>query len=406
MIGMSLDHAAVRARFPALQSGFAYLENAGGSQVPDVVADAIRDYMLTDYVQLGAGYPQSDRATARVEEAHAFMAEFVNAGGAGRVVIGPSTTALINLIAAAYGQIWSEGDEVVVAESNHEANVGAWVRLESKGIKVRWWPVDRESFRCEPDALATLLGPRTKLVALPHVSNLIGQIEDVKRVCELAHAVGAKVCSDGVAYAPHRSIDVQDLGVDWYVFSAYKVYGPHMAALYGRTEAFGELTGPNHWFVPNDDPYKWELGGVSHEACAGLLAMRSYLGFLAGGGYAGRSTIETAFGVMAQLEHPTEARLRGWLSDRGDLTLTGPKAAGQDTVGTVSFVHKTLGSDAIAEAVNRSGMGIRNGHMYAVRLLEGLGIASDPGVVRVSLVHYNTVDEIDRLIRKFENLFN
>jgi cysteine desulfurase family protein (TIGR01976 family) len=402
---MSVDHRLVRAQFPALAGSFAYLENAGGAQVPGVVAEAIREYMLTAYVQLGAGYPQSDAATQTVDEAHRFMGELFNAGDSGRAVIGPSTTALINLLAAAYGQIWSPGDEIVIATSNHEANIGAWARLESRGLEIRWWPVDRDTFRCEPATLEGLLSDRTRMVTLPHVSNLVGQVEDVRRVCEAAHAVGARVCADGVAFAPHRAIDVQSLGVDWYVFSAYKVYGPHVAALFGTREAFSELPGPNHWFVPNDDPYKWELGGVPHEACAGLVALRGYLAFLAGGAYEGRTTVETAFGRMVELESPQEARLRGWLSDRSDLRIIGPRRAGPDSVGTVSFVHRDLPSDSVAAAVNRSGMGIRSGHMYAVRLLEGLGIAPEPGVVRVSLVHYNTAEEVEDLLGVLERTF-
>lgn len=393
-----LDHRIVRSWFPALGSDFAYLENAGGSQVPQVVLDAICGHMTRSFVQLGAGYPQSDVATQTVAQAHSFMAEFVNAGDTGTVVLGPSTTALINLIAAAYGQIWSPGGEVVIAESNHEANIGAWQRLESKGIVVKWWKVDPETFRCEPSDLEGLLSARTKLVAVPHVSNLIGQIEDLQTVSMLAHRVGAKVCADGVAFAPHRLIDVQSLDVDWYLFSAYKVYGPHIAVMFGRSDAIGELTGPNHWFVPKDDPYKWELGGVPHELCAGLLALREYFGLVAEETYQGRATLVRAFERMVRLEEPSERRLRGWLSGKSQVRIVGPSRSTAKSVGTVSFVHTECASDKIAQAVNRSSIGVRNGHMYAVRLLKALGIEPDPGVVRVSSVHYNTADEIDRLI--------
>jgi cysteine desulfurase family protein (TIGR01976 family) len=325
------------------------------------------------------------------------MAEFMNVGETGSVVLGPSTTALINLVAAAYSQVWAPGDEVIIAETNHEANVGAWNRLSNQGIEVKWWKVHPDSHRCESDDLKGLLTERTKMVTMPHVSNLVGQIEDVEAVCRITHAAGARVFVDGVAFAPHRTIDVQQLDVDWYVFSTYKVYGPHMAAMYGRADAIGALTGPNHWFVPKEDPYKWELGGVSHEACAGLLGLKSYFGFLAQEPYAGRPTVVKAFERMMALEEPVDRKLREWLSGT-HVKIVGPSAPGQTTVGTVSFVDPDRRSDDIARQVNQASIGIRNGHMYAVRLLEGLGIPPDPGVVRVSAVHYNTTDEIGRLI--------
>jgi cysteine desulfurase family protein (TIGR01976 family) len=397
--------AEIREKFPALTSAFAYMENAGGSQVPAAVADAVREYMLTNYVQLGAGYEQSNIATETVENAHRFMREFVSAPSDGRLVLGPSTTALIQLVANACSRAWREGDEVVIAATNHEANIGGWLRLQERGIVVKWWPVDQETFRSEPTALEELITARTRLVALPHISNLVGQIEDVAEVVRISHAAGALVCADGVAFAPHRAVDVQQLGVDWYVFSAYKVYGPHMAVLYGQSSAFDELEGPNHSFIPNHDAYKWELGGVSHESCAGLLALESYFGFLAEEEYGGRVTIEKAFAAIEKLERPPESRLREWLASRSDLTIVGPVESSEQTVPTVSFVHSRLPSDHIAQYVNRSDMGIRSGHMYAVRLLEGLGIAPEPGVVRVSLVHYNTIVEVEKLIDKLEACF-
>ncbi len=397
----------VRAWFPALQSGFAYLENAGGSQVPVCVAEAIARHMVTEYVQLGAGYPQADAATSMVNEAHRFMAEFVNAGDAGHIVIGPSTTALINLIAGAYGDIWTEGDEIVIAQANHEANAGAWERLQRRGAKIKIWLIDRETFLCELNSLEELLTERTRLVALPHVSNLVGMVQDVKAVCQMAHQVGAKVCADGVAYAPHRAIDVRELGVDWYVFSSYKVFGPHLAVLYGKRKSFEELTGPNHGFIPKDAlPSKWELGGVSHEACAGLLALKPYLEFLASEPYGGHSTVQKAYETIHSLEAPLEAALRDGLRALPGVRLIGPQEASDDSEGTVSFLHDSVPADQIAAAVNRRGIGIRSGHMYAVRLLQGLGIPEEPGVVRVSLVHYNTMEEIERVLEAVESVLS
>jgi cysteine desulfurase family protein (TIGR01976 family) len=390
---------AVRSWFPSLSSGFAFLENAGGSQVPAVVADAIREYMLSNYVQLGAGYPLSDRATEVVRQAHEFIEIFMNARPAGRVVLGPSMTALSTILAQAYAEKMKPGDEVILAQTNHEANAGPWARLERRGIVVKIWRIDPETFSCPLESLKKLLTERTRIVTLPHVSNLLGQITPVEAVVKMAHEAGARVVADGVAYAPHRAIDVEALGVDYYLYSTYKVHGPHMGAMFGRLEAFAEIEGPNHYFIAKDDiPYKFELGGVSHEGCAGLLALRPYLQFLAGANHCDRKTVERAFAVMGKLEEPLTARLLEYLASKPGVRIIGSPRADDERVGTVSFVHERLSSSDIAAAVNREGIGIRYGHMYAIRLCEGLGIDPAAGVVRVSLLHYNTEEEIERLI--------
>jgi cysteine desulfurase family protein (TIGR01976 family) len=393
----------VRSWFPSLASGFAYLENAGGSQVPGAVADAIREYMLSSYVQLGAGYPQSDRATALVHEAHGFIELFMNAGSAGKVALAGSMTALSTILANAYGDIMSPGDEVIIAQTNHEANAGPWARLSRRGVTVKVWRVDPASFQCPLEDLAKLLSPRTRIVTLPHVSNLLGEIMPVAAATALAHQAGARVVADGVAFAPHRAIDVQALGVDYYLYSTYKVFGPHLGAMFGRLDAFAEIEGPNHFFIARDDiPYKFELGGVPHEACAGLLALRPYLQLLGGAEQCDRATIERAFAAMTALEQPLVERLLAYLRSRPDVKIIGSPEASDNRVGTISFLHDRIPSPQIAAAVNREHIGIRHGHMYALRLCEGLGIDPAAGVVRVSLLHYNSEEEIDRLIAALE----
>jgi len=399
------DRAAVRAWFPTLDSDFAFLENAGGSQVPRVVADAIRDYMLSDYVQLGAGYGQSQRATNVVAEAHEFVETLMNAGGIGKVVLGNSTTALLHILANAYADIWKPGDEVIIAETNHEANAGPWAKLSKFGIEIKTWKVDPETYGCPLQALSELLTDRTKIVAFPHVSNLLGEVVDIKAITDLVHQAGAKVVADGVAFAPHRAMDVADWGVDWYVYSTYKVYGPHMAALFGRSDAFEEITGPNHFFIPKESvPYKFELGSISHEGCAGLLALRPYLRFLANREVDDRQTVVQAFAAMEALELPLQASLIQYLRSKPEVRIIGLADEGPQSVGTVSFVHNRLSSPEIVAAIDRQNIGIRYGHMYAVRLCEALGIDLATGVVRVSLVHYNTPEEIERLIDALDGL--
>ena len=394
------DRDRVRSAFPALADGPVFLENAGGSQVPAVVADAIRDYMIERYVQLGAGYARSREATRTVEAAHEWVARFMGARE-GTVILGSSTTSLLHVLAQSYAEILPDGREIVLAQNGHEANLGPWRRLQARGIGIRIWPVDPRTGACTLDTLEEVLNPRTALVAFPHVSNLLGEIADVAAITEKVHAAGARVVVDGVAYAPHRRMAVHDWDVDWYVYSTYKVYGPHMAALYGRADAIGELTGPNHFFIADDDlPYKFELGGANHEGCAGLLALEDYLRHLLdepGNGELDAAALDRAFDLMTALELEPTRRLISHLQRRSDLRIVGPAHAEPSRVGTVSFVHESRSSRSISEALDDSGVALRHGHMYAYDLCRGLDLEPEDGVVRVSLVHYNTPGEIDRL---------
>jgi cysteine desulfurase family protein (TIGR01976 family) len=398
--------AEIRDRFPSLTSAqpWALLENAGGSQVPGEVIDAVAAYYRNDYVQLGAGYPMSDRATATVDAAHASVLRTVNGEGRGSVILGASTTQLCHLIANCYADTIRPGDEIVLAESGHEANIGPWLRLERAGATIRWWRVDRDAEECTIDTLDAALSERTRLVAFPHVSNLLGGILDVAEVTRRAHRVGARVFVDGVAFAPHRVMDVAAWDVDWYVYSTYKVYGPHMGALYGRADAIGELRGPNHFFIPKDRiPYVFELGGSSHEGCAAIRALDGYLAFLAGdartGAEVSRSTVARAFGRMAELEVPLQARMVEGLASLPGVRLVGRAPADIGSrVPTVSFRHDRLRAAELVAAAHAGQVAIRSGNMYAYRLCEALGIDPAEGVVRASAVHYNTIAEVDRLI--------
>jgi cysteine desulfurase family protein (TIGR01976 family) len=403
-----VDLDRIRSRFPALAGDTILLENAGGSQVPAVVADRIRDYMLHTYVQLDADYELSRRCTEIVAAAHEFVAVLVNGTATGTVVLGPSCTRLCGTLADCYAEILEPGDEIIVSEAGHEANVGPWTRLGGRGLTVRTWPVDPASMTCRLEDLEPLLTPRTRIVAFPHVSNLLGGIDDVAAITRLVHDAGARVVVDGVAYAPHRAIDVAAWDVDWYVYSTYKVYGPHMAALYGRRDALDELPLPNHFFIGRDEgAYAFEPGGACHEGCAGVLALGEYLNELAGrpgDAPVDRATVTAAFDVMTACELPLQRRLLDSLGGRPDVRLIGPADAGPGRVPTVSFVQPGRSSREIAEAVCRRGIGIRNGHMYAYRLCEALALEPGDGVVRVSAVHYNSPAEIERLVEVLDDV--
>jgi cysteine desulfurase family protein (TIGR01976 family) len=405
----------LRAQFPTIRAGRAvYLDNAGGSQAPRCVADAIRDYMLNTYVQLGADYEVSRASTAVVDRAHEFIELFVHAGDRGRVILASSTTVLCAILADCYARARPGGrDEIIVAETAHEANAGPWFRLADRGWKVQPWRVAPDSLELDLAALRKLLSNRTLLVAFPHVSNVLGRIEDAGAIARLAHEAGARVVVDGVAYAPHRAIDVAAIGADWYVYSTYKVFGPHMAAMFGSHDALAQLEGPNHFFIPRGEiPYKFEPGGASHEGCAGLLALWEYLAAVAGADPTAdpsRAVIEQAYRRFAEWESRLLSAVLDFLNSRPQLRIIGPTTRGADRVATISFVHARRRSADIARAANAEGYGIRFGHFYAYRLCdrlarEGVLHDVDDGVVRVSLLHYNTLEEIDGLIACLDRL--
>lgn len=386
----ALDLARVRAAFPALASGFVFLDNAGGSQTLGRVADRVRDYLLTTNVQLGASYEVSRAASARVAAAAAAVARVVNAADPGEIVLGPSTTQLLgNLALAMRGQL-RPGDELVVSRAEHAANVGPWLRLAAAtGAVVRWWPVDPATHRLEPQGLTPLLSPRTRLVAFTHVSNLVGSIHDVAAITALAHAHGAHVVVDGVAYAPHRAIDVRGWDVDYYVLSAYKVYGPHLAALYGKRALLAALDGINHDFI-TDAPYKLQPGNLNFELAHGFAGVLDYLDDLGGPA--------AAFDAIAAHEEALAAPLLAYLAARRDVRVLGePTADRARRVPTISFTVAGRAPAAIVEAIDRHGIGIRHGDFYARLLAADLDLAPG-GVVRVSMAHYNTPAEIARLI--------
>lgn len=375
--------------------------------MPRSVIGAVQTHLTQNFVQLGAGYGAANRATQTVDDAHEFIQTFMGGADAGLCILGPSTTQLLHMLAGCYSKVWKEG-AIVIAETGHEANVGPWIGLERFGIEIRWWKADPTSFQCSLEDLEELLKDgKVKLVAFPHVSNLLGEVVPVEEITEIAHRHGARVVVDGVAFAPHRPIRAQAWDVDWYVYSTYKVYGPHAAALWGKRECVEELQGPNHFFVPDGISYKFELGGPSHEACAGMLGLKPYLAALAGAPETEPVSARTAQIAMercAHLETPLQESLIAFLRTQ-PVRIIGPNSGGPDRVPTISFVHPSKPSEWIAQHVNATGrMGIRNGNMYAYRLCQGVGIPTDDGVVRISMVHYNTLEEVEALIGVLEPL--
>ncbi len=398
----------VRLQFPQLQSSTVFFENAGGSLVPIQVIEAVKRYLSTCYVNYGADYPESSQAGRILHDAHDFVRLLMNGDGLGDVVFGASTSQLLRMLADALADTWTPGDEVILCETAHEANANPWVHLERRGIVIKWWRVDPASRQCSLDELDQLIGPRTKVVAFPHVSNLLGEIVDVRAVTELVHRRGAKVVVDGVAYASHALMDMADWGCDAYVYSTYKVYGPHMACLFMRNDLMASVEGPNHFFVDRDDvPRKFELGNLNHEGCAMVVGLGEYFNDVLGrnaDAIHDRESLRQVFGLFHRLERPPLERLMTYLASRDDVEIIGPSRP-DGRVATVSFRHARLSSQDVSAFCQRRGIGLRSGHMYSYRLCEALGISPADGVVRASLVHYNTVQEVEILIGVLDECF-
>jgi cysteine desulfurase family protein (TIGR01976 family) len=409
---MNFDIDFVRAQFPALSGEWTFLDNAGGSQTLKQVADRVHDYLMTSDVQLGATYDVSRLAGERVKDGARFAARLMNAEDENEVILGPSTTVLLNNLASSLGETFRPGDEVIVTNCDHEANIGGWRRLERRGITVKTWKLNPDTLDLHLEDLGELMTHKTRLVALTHASNILGTINPIKKIASFVHEQGALICVDGVAYAPHALVDVRELDVDFYAFSFYKVYGPHYAVLYGKKAHLLRIPGINHFFInENDVPYKFQPGSVNYELAYGIQGVGDYFTRFVEmhGGERSTGSIRDAaafaYNAFAAHEETLSSRLLDFLNSRSDLRIIGKKEASRAVrMPTVSFVKDNTKSSTITLEVDKYKIGIRFGDFYARRLIEDLGLIPRDGVVRVSMVHYNTIEEVDRLIRVFDTL--
>ncbi|MBD2751020.1 cysteine desulfurase-like protein [Microvirga sp. BT688] len=400
---MSLDLTFVRSQFPALADEFAYFDNAGGSLVLRNVAERISEYLLTTSVQTGASYEHSQRATSRLIEARAKIARLLGAERAEEIVLGPSTTVLAQVLARAMESGLKPGDEIVVTNFDHESNIGPWRALEKRGIVIKEWSINRESFEINLDDLDRLMTERTRLVAVTHASNILGTINPIKEIARRVHERGAEIVVDAVAYAPHRAVNVRDLDVDYYIFSFYKTYGPHFAVMYGKYEKLLELDGLYHYFYGREKvPMKLEPGNTNYELAWGSAGIVDYIDAL-GGSTGDRAAIDRAFDKIASHETLLGEKLLAYLRDRNDVRIVGRRdSATQHRVPTIAFKVNGRDSEEIVRSTEADRIGIRFGDFHSRRLIEHLGLAGGNGVVRVSMVHYNTPEEVDRLIASLD----
>ena len=394
----SLDINWVREQFPALKNKMVFMDNAGGSQTLKSVMERITEYLTHYDVQLGASYETSQSASQKLDLSKKSIQKWINANHLNEVMIGSSTTMLLRILSICISRNWKDGDEVIITNSDHESNMAPWKDLERAGIKVKTWKVNKDTYRFELDDLNDLMTENTKLVAVTHTSNILGTINPIKDIAKLVHGNKALICVDGVAFAPHRLIDVQDLDVDFYVFSTYKTFGPHQAVMYGRLELFNSMEGINHAFIESV-PYKFQPGNVNYELSYSLAAIPEYIAKIGG------DNLAKGFEVIADYEQELADRLLGYLKSNPKITIIGETSSDNHLrVSTVSFTHSDMKSNQIVEIVDTHDIGIRFGDFYAVELIDDLGLRQFNGVVRVSLVHYNSYNEVDSLIGIFENI--
>ncbi|GJC99729.1 aminotransferase class-V [Colletotrichum higginsianum] len=400
---VQLDIAAVRAKFPALSQDQVFFDNAGGSQTLGTVIDSslglfrIRDYLSQSNVQLGASYKVGQRATASYGEGYQAGAQYINASPdeIGRICFEATPEMLFRNLSHTLS--FDKGDEIIVSAVDHEANIASWIDLAARqGLTLKWWkPAEAPNPKLSVENLKPLLSERTRLVTFTHASNILGTIHDVAAIAGTVHKETPKglVCVDGVAYAPHRPLDVKALGIDFYAFSWYKVYGPHTAMLYASRPAQDDhMRSLGHFFNPSDSlEGKLGLAGGSYELVSAVPRVLEYLGTPDSEGWKGK----------IEQERLLQSTLLEYLNGRGDVTVYGETDAGTEhRVPTISFKVKGWGAKELVTAVEKdTDFGFRWGHFYSYRLIkEILDLDPADGIVRVSMVHYNSLDEIKSFV--------
>jgi cysteine desulfurase family protein (TIGR01976 family) len=393
----------VRAQFPALgrAAPFVYFDNAAGAQAPQRVLDTVNRHLLDFNVQRGGRYAKSVEVDNVIAAARRKVGALLNARDPSEVAFGMNATSFIRLVSLAIAQtIEPSRPEIVVTDLDHDANIATWTALERLGVQIVWWRM-REDLRLYVEDLIPLLSERTRLVACAVVSHAMGTLVDVAGVARAAHAVGAEVFLDCVHYTPHALIDVQAWDCDYLVCSGYKAFSPHMGFLWGRREALVRLPTFREDFIPDEPPYKIEAGTFIYENVAGMGAVVDYLEDL------GAQLDPSAQGLRPRLVSAMEG-IRDYEQQLSRGMIAALKSAGATIYGvssepavgarvpTFCFNLPQKAPRLVVERLIEAGIGARDGHMYAPRLMARLGLSMDSGAARASLVHYNTLAEVDR----------
>ena len=403
----TLDVEFVRSQFPAFAEtslqGQAFFENAGGSYTCRQVIDRLHRFYTERKVQPYGNYPASQAGGAEMDEARTRLAALMNVE-TDELSFGPSTSQNTYVLAQAFAETLAAGDVVIVTDQDHEANSGAWRRLEARGMEIREWQVDPESGQLELDRLAEILDERVKLVCFPHCSNIVGQENPVAEVAAMAHAVGAVTCCDGVSYAPHGLPDVGALGTDIYMFSSYKTYGPHQGILVIRRGLADRLANQAHFFNADVRYKRFTPAGPDHAQVAACAGMADYIDALYAHHHDGEAAPAQRARVVAALQRGHEDRtlapLLDFLGNRNDVRILGSARVDGATgrVPTVAL-HTARPAEGVADTLAAHGVMAGAGDFYAVRTIGAMGCDAKAGVLRLSFVHYTTDDEVTQLMK-------
>lgn len=397
-----LDMDFVQSQFPGLQADWVFFDNAGGSQTVKGAVDRMTEFLFQRNVQIGGSYAVSRAAAEALMMGREAARTLVNAERPEEIVFGSSTSVLLSNLATAMRSQFEPGDEIIVSMADHESNIGPWDRLREFGVVIKVWPLDHATYRLRLEDLEPLMTDRTRLVCVTHASNILGHVNPIADYAKFVHDRGARICVDAVAYAPHRLVDVRAWDVDYYAFSLYKTYGPHGALMYGKYDLLRELDGLYHYFYDKEKvPGKLEPGNPSYEmaySTDGIVAYLAELGERQGATGSRREKIAAAYAAITAHEDQLTDRLLTWLNARNDCRVIGETVNDASTrVPTIAFKFDGLESGAVCRAMDDHGIAIRFGDFHSRRLVEELNEASDGGVIRVSMVHYNTLEQVDRL---------
>lgn len=406
---MKFPISEVRSMFPSLAIkddayDRIYVDNPAGTQVPKSVVEAISRYMLTSSANAGGHFRTSFQTDAVTYKAHEDAALFLGARTGKEVIIGQSMTALVFHMSRSICHDFEPGDEIIISRMEHEGNVGPWLTIaEDKGLVVRWLEFNHDSWRVEPDDLRALLTEKTRLLALNFASNMTGSVNDVKTLSSIAKDAGALVVVDAVQLAPHHFVDVVSLGCDFLACSSYKFFGPHLGILWGREEILTQLKPYKGRCVSDSIPDRFELGTPQFEMLAGLSATVDYfesLGKLSSTSQDTRELIKASFEMSRNYEEPLTIALIEGLKQIQGVSIYGianPNRV-KYRVPTISFRHKSIKPSEIASSLARKSIHVWHGHNYAYEPARALNLPLDEGVVRIGLAHYNTYEEVQKIL--------
>jgi selenocysteine lyase/cysteine desulfurase len=401
---MKLDLKFVRAQFPAFSepslNGWAFFENAGGSYPCIQFINRLTSFYMKNKVQVNYPYPASMLAGALMEASYKRFADYLNVEDS-EIHFGPSTTQNIYVLANAMRPMWKDGDEIIVSCQDHEANAGAWRKLASQGIKILEWHVNSETGLLSLGELDRLFSERTKMVAFPHCSNIIGYVNPVKEISQMAHKHGALSVVDGVGYAPHGFPDIKDLESDIYLFSLYKTFGPHLGLMYVKNSLIAKMENQSHFFKEGMTRSMLTPAGPDHAQIAAASGIIDYFDAIYKHHFDKNESPAQKNIALNRLFHEHEKELLetllAFLRSRNDIQIIGPNTI-EARAPIVSIIPKNKDLKKVYAILTEHKLMLGMGHFYAVRPLIDMNIPQQPGVLRISFVHYTSKEDINQLI--------